>query len=108
MGKFFNKYILPPVMKFVNTKPMLSLRDGMVLSLPFIMIGSVFLLLASFPLPAVANWMNENGLTQFWSQAYNCTFGIGSVFSVIGIAYTWAKKDGIDPIPAGITSFVGF
>jgi PTS system cellobiose-specific IIC component len=93
MGKFFNKYILPPVMKFVNTKPMLSLRDGMVLSLPFIMIGSVFLLLASFPLPAVANWMNENGLTQFWSQAYNCTFGIGSVFSVIGIAYTWAKKD---------------
>lgn len=108
MGKFFNKYILPPVMKFVNTKPMLSLRDGMVLSLPFIMIGSVFVLLASFPLPAVANWMNENGLTQFWSQAYNCTFGIGSVFSVIGIAYTWAKKDGIDPIPAGITSFVGF
>lgn len=50
-------------MKFVNTKPMLSLRDGMVLSLPFIMIGSVFVLLASFPLSAVANWMNENGLT---------------------------------------------
>lgn len=108
MGKFFNKYILPPVMKFVNTKPMLSLRDGMVLSLPFIMIGSVFLLLASFPLPAVANWMNENGLTQFWSQAYNCTFGIGSVFSVIGIAYTWAKKDGINPIPAGILHLLVF
>ena len=70
-------------MKFVNTKPMLSLRDGMVLSLPFIMIGSVFLLLASFPLPAVAKWMNENGLTQFWSQAYNCTFDIGSVLSVL-------------------------
>lgn len=108
MGKFFNKYILPPVMKFVNTKAIQALRDGMLLSLPFIMVGSVFLLLASFPVPAVADWMNKTGLTHFWNQAYDASFGIVAIFAVVGIAYTWAKNEHVDPLPAGMTAFVGF
>lgn len=108
MKNFVNKYILPPVMKFVNTKAIQALRDGMLLSLPFIMVGSVFLLLASFPVPAVADWMNKTGLTHFWNQAYDASFGIVAIFAVVGIAYTWAKNEHVDPLPAGITAFVGF
>lgn len=108
MKNFVNKYILPPVMKFVNTKAIQALRDGMLLSLPFIMVGSVFLLLASFPVPAVADWMNKTGLTHFWNQAYGASFGIVAVFAVVGIAYTWAKNEHVDPLPAGMTAFVGF
>ena len=95
-------------MKFVNTKAIIALKDGMLLSLPFIMIGSLFLLLASFPIPAVANWMNQTGLTPFWNQAYNASFGIVSVFAVVGIAYQWAKNEGVEGLPAGMTAFVGF
>ena len=108
MKNFVNKYILPPVMKFVNTKAIQALRDGMLLSLPFIMVGSVFLLLASFPVPAVADWMNKTGLTHFWNQAYDASFGIVAIFAVVGIAYTWAKNEHVDPLPAGMTAFVGF
>lgn len=108
MKDFVNKHILPPVMKFVNTKAIRALRDGMLLSLPFIMVGSLFLLLASFPVPSVAQWMDQTGLTRFWNQAYNASFGIVAVFAVVGIAYTWAKNDKVDPLPAGITAFVGF
>ena len=108
MKNFVNKYILPPVMKFVNTKAIQALRDGMLLSLPFIMVGSVFLLLASFPVPAVADWMNRTGLTHFWNQAYGASFGIVAIFAVVGIAYTWAKNEHVDPLPAGMTAFVGF
>ena len=108
MKNFVNKYILPPVMKFVNTKAIQALRDGMLLSLPFIMVGSVFLLLASFPVPAVADWMNKTGLTHFWNQAYGASFGIVASFAVVGIAYTWAKNEHVDPLPAGMTAFVGF
>ncbi|MFR0586026.1 PTS sugar transporter subunit IIC [Lactobacillus porci] len=108
MQKFINTKILPPIMKFVNTKAIVALKDGMVLSLPFIMVGSVFLLLASFPIPAVANWMNATGLTTFWNQAYNASFGIVAIFAVVGIAYTWAKNEKIDALPAGMTAFVGF
>ncbi len=95
-------------MKFVNTKAIQALRDGMLLSLPFIMVGSVFLLLASFPVPAVADWMNKTGLTHFWNQAYGASFGIVAIFAVVGIAYTWAKNEHVDPLPAGMTAFVGF
>ena len=108
MKNFVNKYILPPVMKFVNTKAIQALRDGMLLSLPFIMVGSVFLLLASFPVPAVADWMNKTGLTHFWNQAYDASVGIVAIFAVVGIAYTWAKNEHVDPLPAGMTAFVGF
>lgn len=104
MQKFINEKILPPIMKFVNTRAIVALKDGMVLSLPFIMVGSVFLLLASFPIPAVANWMNATGLTKFWNQAYNASFGIVAVFAVIGIAYTWAKNEKIEALPAGTMS----
>lgn len=108
MQNFINKKILPPIMKFVNTKAITALKDGMVLSLPFIMVGSVFLLLASFPIPAVANWMNQMGLTPYWNQAYNASFGIVAVFAVVGIAYTWAKNEKVEGLPAGMTAFVGF
>ncbi|PAB45021.1 PTS sugar transporter subunit IIC [Lactobacillus johnsonii] len=108
MKDFVNKHILPPVMKFINTKAIRALRDGMLLSLPFIMVGSLFLLLASFPVPSVAQWMDQTGLTRFWNQAYNASFGIVAVFAVVGIAYTWAKNDKVDPLPAGMTAFVGF
>ena len=108
MQKFINEKILPPIMKFVNTRAIVALKDGMVLSLPFIMVGSVFLLLGSFPIPAVANWMNATGLTKFWNQAYNASFGIVAVFAVIGIAYTWTKNEKIEALPAGMTAFVGF
>ena len=83
MQNFINQKILPPIMKFVNTKAIKALKDGMVLSLPFIMVGSVFLLLASFPIPAVANWMNQTGLTPYCNQAYNASFGIVAVFAVL-------------------------
>lgn len=52
--------------------------------------------------------MDQTGLTRFWNQAYNASFGIVAVFAVVGIAYTWAKNDKVDPLPAGMTAFVGF
>lgn len=108
MKDWFNKHIFPPIMKFVQLKGIIALRDGMILSLPFVMVGSIFLLLASFPVPAVDNWMNANGLTPFWNQAFNASFGIVSIFAVVGIAYTWARESKVRPLPAAMTALVGF
>ena len=43
-GKWVNQHIMPPIMKFVNTKAITALQNGMVYSLPFIIIGSIFLI----------------------------------------------------------------
>ncbi|AEV96017.1 PTS sugar transporter subunit IIC [Pediococcus claussenii] len=108
MNDFINNKILPPIMKFVNTKAIVALRDGMLFGLPFIMIGSVFLLLSALPVPSWAAWMLKVGLTPYWTQAYNASMGVMAIFAVIGIAYSWVKNDGFDPLPAGLTSLVSF
>lgn len=108
MSKWFNEKIMPNMMKFVNTKVMTAIKNGMLVSLPFIMVGSIFLLLSSFPIPAVANWMNQTGLTPYWTQAYNASFGVMSIFAVVGISYSWVKAAGFEPLPAGMTSLVSF
>lgn len=108
MNKWFNEKVMPGMMKFVNTKPMTAIKNGMLVSLPFIMVGSIFLLLSSFPIQAVADWMDKTGLTPYWTQAYNASFGVMAIFAVVGISYSWVKAAGYEPLPAGMTALVSF
>ena len=41
-GAFINAKILPPIMKFVNTKAIVALKDGMVYALPLSLSGRSF------------------------------------------------------------------
>lgn len=43
-SNFVNSKILPPIMKFVNTKAIVALQNGMIYTLPFIIVGSIFLI----------------------------------------------------------------
>ncbi len=38
VGKFVSEKILPPIMKFVNTRPVRALQDGMVYALPLLLL----------------------------------------------------------------------
>lgn len=95
---FVNKHILPPVMKFVNTKAIQALQNGMIYTLPFILIGSIFLILGNIPIPAVANAINASGWGTFFNQAYTTTFSIMAIWQactlVISTLIYWpfAKK----------------
>lgn len=108
MKDWFNEKFMPGMMRFVNTRVMTAIKNGMLVSLPFIMIGSAFLLLSSFPVPEIANWMNKTGLTPYWTQAYNASFGVMAIFVVVGIAYNWVKDAGFEPLPARMPALVSF
>lgn len=49
MGKYMNEKIIPKIMAFINTKAIQSLKDGMVYSMPLLIVGSVFLILGQLP-----------------------------------------------------------
>lgn len=101
--------IVPPIMKFVNTKAVKAMTDGMVAALPFIIIGSIFLIFANFPIPAVSNFIAKTGWKVFFNQAYTTTFGFTSIWAVVGIAYTYVKNEGLeDALPAGLTALSAF
>lgn len=48
MNNFINEKLLPPILKFVNTKAITALRNGMLYTMPFTIVGSVFFAFSEF------------------------------------------------------------
>ena len=106
-----NDKALPIIMKFVNLKSVSALKDGILFTLPLTLVGSVFLLLAQIPYQPFNDWM-VSMLGSSWTepllQAYGATFNIIAIIATLGIAYSYAKNEGHEPLSAGIIAVVIF
>ena len=104
-----NETVIPAVMKFVNLKPVVALKDGILFILPLTLIGSVFLLLAQIPYQPFNDWM-ASMLSSNWTeplmQAYGASFKIIALVATMAIVYT--KNEGHEPFSAGVISLVVF
>ncbi|MBW9323925.1 PTS sugar transporter subunit IIC [Enterococcus innesii] len=108
MNEWINEKLLPPILKFVNTKSITALRNGMLYTMPFSIVGSIFLLLANFPVQSIADWVTNSGLGEYFNQAYGASFAIMAFFAVMGIAYSYVKAEGYEGLPAGMIGLVIF
>ena len=108
MNNFINEKLLPPILKFVNTKAITALRNGMLYTMPFTIVGSVFLLLANFPIPTISEWVAGSGLAVYFNEAFGASFAIMSIFAVMGIANSYVKEEGFEGLPAGMIALVVF
>ena len=87
------------MMAFVNTKGVTAIKDGIIVfSMPLLIVGSIFLILANFPVPALATMLETSGITPVLNQAIGATFNISAIVTVIGIAYTYAKLEKQEPL----------
>lgn len=101
LGNLINEKVIPAVLKFTSTKAIRALKDVMMYTMPFLIVGSIFLLLANIPIPIVANWVNGNRLGIVFSQIFQSSFNLMAFFAVIGISYTYIKNEGIQASLAG-------
>ena len=108
MSEFFQSTVMPAIMAFVNTRGIRAIKDGMVYSMPLIIVGAVYLLLFQLPIEALANAVTASGLVPYLAHGYTSTFQITALIAAIGIAYQWAKNDGWEPLSAGIISAATF
>ena len=108
MNDWVEQKLIPKVMKVINVKPMQALKNGMLVTMPIIIIGSIFLLISNFPIPAFVSWVKETGLYQVFDHAYSSSFGIISFIAVIAIPYHYAKLDHNDGLAAGMIGLVCF
>ena len=108
MQEFFNNKVIPAIMKFVSLKGVVALKDGLLYTMPLTIVGSVFLLLANFPVPAVVNWFDSMGWIDPLNQAYGATFNIIALIGVVGIAYKYVKNEGYEGLNAGVLAAVTF
>lgn len=94
--EFFQKKVIPPMEKLGSNKYLVAVRNGLVLTLPAVIGGSVFLILANIPIPA---WMNFiKPYSNLLNAAVNGSFGLISLLAVIGISYQLGKELKIDAI----------
>jgi PTS system cellobiose-specific IIC component len=108
-GSTLNEKVIPVIMKFVGMKGIVALKDGILYTLPIIMVGSVFLLLAQIPYAPFNAWVASilgPGWTDPLFAAYGASFQIIGLIAVIGIAYTYAKNEGHEPLSAGAIAIV--
>lgn len=108
MQEFFSNKVIPAIMKFVSLKGVVALKDGLLYTMPLTIVGSVFLLLANFPVPAIVNWFDSMGWIDPLNQAYGATFNIIALIGVIGIAYKYVKNEGYEALNAGVLAAVTF
>jgi len=105
------KYLMPVAVKIQNQKHLGSIRDGIVLTLPLIIIGSLFLIIAFLPIPHYADFMADV-FGKAWQEKLtypvNATFDIMALIACIGVAYHLAKRHEVDGITAGVTAVAAF
>lgn len=81
----------------------------MMFSLPFLMIGSLFLLIANLPIKSLNTLVAECGLADICSQVYSSTFSLMALFTVVGITYSYLKNDKISTAVNGaLTGLAAF
>ncbi|HHW02167.1 MAG TPA: PTS sugar transporter subunit IIC [Thermoanaerobacterales bacterium] len=103
---FVSKYLVPPLTRFGEEKHMKGIRNGIVVTIPFTIVGSIFLILAFLPIPGWSNIVEP-----FKSRLLvpvSVTFDVLSVIAVIGIGYNLAKEYGQDEVMGAIMSLVSF
>lgn len=107
MTDFINQKVIPKVIRFTNTKAIKALKDGMMYVLPFLIVGSLFLLLANIPIPAVAQWLTNSGWSEIFNQIYQSSFSLMAIFAVVGICYTYIKNEKITGAFSGSLAALG-
>lgn len=104
--EFFQKNIVPPMVKMGNQRHLRAIRSGLYLTIPFIIIGSFFLIVANLPFEGWSDYLGD--FAPKLGAPVGVTFGILAVIAAIGIGYNMAKEYQLDPISGGVIALVGF
>ena len=99
---FLEKYLSTPMAKLSEQRHLRAIRDGVVSSLPFIIIGSMFLIVAMPPVAA------DSALGMWSAQhagqiliPFRVTMFIMTLYVTFGIGYNLAQTYKLDPLTGG-------
>lgn len=103
---FFENVIVPPLAKLGELKHLRAIRNGLAVTIPFIIIGSLFLIISNLP---ISGWDKIiGGYADKLAVPVNVSFGMLAVLASLGIGYNLSKEVGVDPISGALLSLVAF
>lgn len=108
-AKFLDEKLSTPMARVAEQRHLRAIRDGIIATLPLIIVGSFFLIAAFPPLPA--DW----GITQLAKEhigtillPYRMTMMIMTLYATFGIGYSLAKSYKLDGVSGGILAIMAF
>ncbi|WP_018665234.1 PTS cellobiose transporter subunit IIC [Heyndrickxia acidiproducens] len=91
-----------------NQRHLRALRDGILMSMPLIIIGSFFLIIGNLPITGYNDWLSNIGLAAIFGKIVNGSFGLMAIVAVFGIAYSLAEYYDTDGVADGIVALSSF
>ena len=101
--------LMPLAEKIGKNKYLIAIRDGFLLSMPLLIVGSFFLLIANFPIPGWTNfWARFFGENwdAYFAKPTDATFSIMAMLAVVGIGYSFSEQMKVDKLFGGAVSLV--
>ena len=88
--KWIEKVLMPPMAKASEQRHLTSIRDGIIATLPLIIVGSFFTLFASPPIPALEKLVEPHA--EKIMIANRMTLGLMAVYAAFSMGYSLAKS----------------
>ncbi|MCF0246584.1 MAG: PTS cellobiose transporter subunit IIC [Ileibacterium sp.] len=111
MTGFFNfleNKLAPLGEKIGAQRHLKALREGILIAMPLVLIGSFFVLIKDFPIEAWTTFLKSNGIYAVLDAMANNSFGLMALLTSFGIANCLAKSYDTDGVSAGVLSMAAF
>lgn len=109
LSTFLDEKLSTPMAKLAEQRHLRAVRDGIISTLPLIIVGSLFLIIALFPFPegtAIKTWLSANSGTIL--LPYRMTMYIMSLYAAWGIGYSLSRSYNLDGVTGGTLAATSF
>lgn len=107
---YLEKWISPLAARMGQSVLLTSIKEGMISTLPFLILGSLFSIITNFPYTPWTTWLAKEGLTTFLNLPYQFTMNTLGIIVAFFTARAYAKAKQSDtavlPILAVLVMFI--
>ena len=99
MMQQLEKFLTPMANVLSKNKVLSAIRDGFLITVPITIVGSIFLLIANFPLEGFLNLMTSifgEGWDVYLSRVSTIAFDCVALLGVLSIGYCYAREKGLE------------
>ena len=104
--EFFQGKMMPILIKVGNQRHLVAIRNGLAITIPFVIAGSVFLILGNLPFSWWPAFIGTFAVKM--NFVVSSTFGILGILATLGIGYYLAKDYKLDPLTGSVISLTAF
>ena len=105
------KILMPMADVLTKNRVLIAIRDGFLITTPLLIVGSIFLLIANFPIPgweeAIATVLGS-GWTEWFKAVSRASFNCTGLLTALGTGYAMARELDVDRIQGAAVSLVAY